>query len=134
MRAQTTPGQLVTLARALLDRPSREASGVWPRAVALIGRQALELALSRSSARNLPGLEKCSVRAQLSCLARVPALRDWAADSAQLWQVLSQVCHHHPYELAPEAPELDLLLGRVSAAVGPEASGSSSPADQQQSP
>ena len=99
------PQELLAAARQLLERPEAGTAGVWPRAAALLGRQALELLLAELWQRRAPGTEEASMRAQLICLPRYldAAL---AGRVAYAWGALSDACHQHAYELAPTAPEL----------------------------
>jgi hypothetical protein len=109
---------LLDQSRALLERGG---AGVWQRAVAVLARQALEAAVARVLAARAAGTESCSARAQLLCLPTF-APTEPAHEAAYLWHVLSRVCHHHPYELAPTAAELaEWLAGveRVVAALEP---------------
>ncbi len=46
------------------------------------------------------------MRAQLICLRTYLGDADLAARAAHAWSALNGACHHHPYELAPTAPEL----------------------------
>jgi hypothetical protein len=95
------------MAQRLLDRPDARTAGLWPRAAALLARQALEQALDEYwRSRQLP-LDQLPTRPQLICL------REYLHDDAGLagsvnhaWNALSQACHHHPYELAPSLTDL----------------------------
>jgi hypothetical protein len=120
------PGQsaLVTVARDLLERSDPMTAGIWPRATALLARQALEAALDDLWRIRAPGIEHCSVRAQLLCL---PYYVNGAAELADrvgyAWAGLSRACHQHPYELSPTASELlgwlttvEQLVAHVGAA------------------
>jgi hypothetical protein len=100
-----TPAEMLTAGRVLLQRPEAATAGVWPRAAALVGRQALETALATLWAEYAPGVERASMRAQLICLSRYvdPAL---AGRVSFTWAQLSAACHHHAYELSPTAGEL----------------------------
>jgi hypothetical protein len=107
--ASPTPPELVQAGRVLLQRPEPATVGLWPRAAALLGRQALEANLAALWAARAPGVERCSMRAQLACLPRYvdPAL---AGRVAFTWAALSAACHHHVYELSPTAGELSRWL------------------------
>ena len=100
-----TPTELLRAADELLSAPRPVSVGWWPKAVALLTRQALEKAMESLWLARAPGVAATSFRAQLLCLRsfidRPLALR---ADSA--WSALSRACHDHPYELAPTAAEL----------------------------
>ncbi len=119
-----TPRELLTAARELLRRPGAATAGIWPRAVAVLARQALEEAIDALWEADplTSGLTRCTMRSQLACL---PAYTDshTARQVAYAWIALSNACHYHPYELAPTAAELtgwietvDLLI----AAIGQE--------------
>jgi hypothetical protein len=101
---------IVKAARGLLDRTDPATAGLWPRATALLGRQAIEGALAGLWKFRAPGVEKCSARAQLLCLPFYIGDEILAERVAYAWSALSRACHQHPYELAPTAPELLALL------------------------
>ena len=99
-------GELLNHARRLIagsDGPS----GVWPRAAALLARQALEDALDRLWAAVSPAMEQAGRRTQLICLSLFLEDEALIADVRAVWSSLSRACHHHHYELAPTAPELE---------------------------
>lgn len=101
--------QLVNVARDLIQRADPATAGIWPRAGALLARQALETALDDYWRRHAPGLERCSMRAQLLCLQsylRGDDADDLAQRTAYAWIRLSRACHQHAYELPPTAAEL----------------------------
>ena len=103
---------MVTAARDLLERADPMTAGLWPRAAALLTRQALEAALDALWFHRAPGLELCSVRAQMICLPSYLHGDDELAERVSYtWAALSRACHHHPYELSPTSAE---LLGWVS--------------------
>jgi hypothetical protein len=117
-----TPAKpLLDLARGLLERSDPKTAGLWPRAAALLARQALEEGLdSYWNGRGL-ALADCATRPQLICL------RSYLPDSLlatrvhHAWASLSDACHQRAYELAPTVDELDTLLHTVDdllAAVG----------------
>ena len=98
---------MIAVARDLLERPDPYTAGIWPRASALLTRHALEAVLDDLWRRRAPGLERCSMRAQLLCLpAYLPADVDLATRTSFAWAGLSRACHHHAYELPPAAVEL----------------------------
>jgi hypothetical protein len=101
------------MARQLLDRASPETAGLWARAAALLGRQALEIAVDDYwSARKIP-LSSCPTLQQLICLREYVHDADLAGRVHHAWNALSRACHHHPYELPPSASELDSWLEAV---------------------
>jgi hypothetical protein len=65
-----TPEELLAAARRLVDRPDAATAGVWPRAAALLARQALELVLAGlwAAQPQATGLSGCTMRSQLLCL------------------------------------------------------------------
>jgi hypothetical protein len=102
-----TPADLLAAARAIVERPTATTAGLWPRAAALLARQALESALQHlwESSPETSGIAQCTMRTQLTCL---PAYLDPAAahQISYTWASLSEACHYHPYELGPTAAEL----------------------------
>ena len=65
-----TPEELLAAARRLIERSDAATAGVWPRAAALLARQALELAMVELWAANpqATGLSESSMRSQMLCL------------------------------------------------------------------
>ena len=102
-------------------------AGIWPRATALLTRQALEAALDDLWRRRAPGLELCSARAQLLCLpSYLHGDEELAERVSYTWAGLSRACHQHPYELPPTSSELigwievvEQLVAHLQAAVAP---------------
>ena len=103
-----TPQETLAMARELLTRSDAKAAGVWPRAAALLARQALEQAIDEYWQRRDMG-----AFAQLPTAPQLICLREYLDDSAlaetmsHVWGALTEACHHHPYELAPSLEELD---------------------------
>jgi hypothetical protein len=102
--------ELLQGADLLLSDPRSSAAGVWPRAAALLARQAIETAMLEFWLVRAPGLEWCTTHAQLLCLPDYLREREVAESAAHAWSSLSRICHHHPYELLPTAAELRVLL------------------------
>ena len=102
-----TPDQLFDAARDLMQRPGASLDGIWPRAAALLARQALEAAMAElwAANRQAVGLSAATMWSQELCLT---AYLDPATASriTYLLAALSHACHYHPYELAPTAAEL----------------------------
>lgn len=97
---------VLQLARDLLTRSDPSSAGLWPRATALLIRQALEEAVDEYwRARQLP-LDSLPTQAQLVCMRMMTADGTLPARLHEAWGALSRACHHHPYELAPTAAEL----------------------------
>jgi hypothetical protein len=102
-----TPVELLEAARQLIRRHDAATAGLWPRAGALLARQALEEALDAYwNARGL-ALGECPMRPQLVCLREYLPDTELAGRVEHAWSALSRACHHHPYELAPTAGELE---------------------------
>jgi hypothetical protein len=104
---------LLEMARGLLYRSDAATAGLWPRASALLARQALQAGVLELWERRRLDLQNCSMRAQLICLRTYLDDADLAARVGHCWSALSRACHHHPYELAPTAPELEDWFGVV---------------------
>lgn len=104
--------ELILAANDLLVRPRAETVGLWPRAAALLARQALEGGLRRYYEKW--GIKECSARSQLLCLREL-AGREVARDATYAFHYLSNVCHHHPYEVSPLSVELRTALELVES-------------------
>lgn len=105
-REREGPADLLAAARELMSRPANgPEAGAWPRAAALLIRQALEESLDQYWQGRGLALDQCSARAQLICLAEY-AEPDRAVTVSCAWSALSRACHHHVYELPPTAAEL----------------------------
>jgi hypothetical protein len=112
-----TPAQTLATARHLLQRPSARTTGPWPRAAALLARQALEQAVDDFWRARSPGLDRLPMRPQLLCLSSYLPTEGVAARVTHTWSSLSSVCHHHPYELSPSASELLAWIDAVDEAL-----------------
>ena len=110
MSRQITPLQIVSAADALIEIPQGSSAGLWPRTAAVLGRQAIEGALRQYWRLREPGVERCSIHAQMLCLVAYLGNRDLAQQTYATWSALSRACHHHPYELTPTADELRAWL------------------------
>jgi hypothetical protein len=110
-----TPEELLAAARRLIERPEAATAGVWPRAAALLARQALELAMSAlwAASPQTSGLSDCTMRSQLLSLTAYLD-QDTATRIAYLSAALSRACHYHLYELAPTAAELTRWLSETA--------------------
>lgn len=106
--------ELIATARSLIDRPDLGPKGTWPRSAAILARQALEAALeSLWMNSKYPALKRTSFRFQLLCLGLVLGNNDLIRDTRAAWYFLSRACHHHQYELAPVAAELEAWINQV---------------------
>ncbi|MDE0269132.1 MAG: hypothetical protein OXI96_08925 [Acidimicrobiaceae bacterium] len=108
------PNRLVDYARLLIDSPHPDVAGTWPRVSAVLGRQALEITLSRFWLVAEPGVEDASMRAQLLCLSEYLAPR-LVTRVRYAWHGFSAACHHHAYELPPMSTEIKGWLNDVDA-------------------
>jgi hypothetical protein len=102
----TPARELLATVDQLLDHASAGTAGRWPRAAALLTRQALETALTFFWTKQAPGVEECDFRAQFLCLGRYLGDEALAQRAHVVWSGLSSACHHHVYELAPTREEL----------------------------
>jgi len=113
----STPEELLAAADRLLGTATASTTGVWPRAVALLLRHALEEALRRYWRARTPQLARCSPHAQSLCLesyADPETARRWSTT----WAGLSRACHYHGYELAPTYAELCAWRDDVDRVIG----------------
>ena len=115
MAAPLTPKQLLQHAYDLIEDPPAVFAGRWPRAVALLARQALEAALAELWTKRGVKIGWASERAQLLCLPHVIGDRDLSADTVVAWNGLSEAAHQHPYALPPTAGDLAGWLDTVDA-------------------
>ena len=109
---------LLAQARDLMARPDAATVGRWPRATALLARQALETRIDEVYAEREPSLVGVSARAKLLCLPRYVDA-DVAHEASYVWSALSNACHEHAYELPPTTEELGRLLDMVERLVTP---------------
>ena len=110
--------QFLQQARALMQAPesgNADLGGTWPRAVALLTRQALEQGLDDFWAARAPRVRGASRHAQLLCLGAYLQDDDVVSGVRYAWHGLSRACHHQVYELAPTATELERWLDAVDA-------------------
>ncbi len=110
-----TPAETLAMAQQLLDRADLKTAGFWPRAAALLARQALEQGLDEYWRDQGVALDGFGTRPQLICLREYIGDAVLAGRAHHTWAALSEACHHHPYELALGHGELANLIGNVSA-------------------
>ena len=109
-----TPSETLAMAQQLLERTDAKTAGLWPRAAALLARQALEQGLDEYwRERGMP-LNELATRPQLICLREYLGDPILAGRAHHAWAALSEACHHHPYELAPGHGELTTWLAAVA--------------------
>jgi hypothetical protein len=108
-----TPAETLAMAQQLLERPDARTAGVWPRAAALLARQALEQGMDAYwQLRGFP-LGTLATLPQLICLREYLGDTELAGRANHTWGALSEACHHHPYELTPNSEELSEWMGTV---------------------
>ncbi len=107
---------LVSLARLVMNSQHSDLVGTWPRAAAILGRQALEEALQHLWDKMIPEISNASSRAQMLCLS-VYVDGSIARRYTYTWHALSAACHHHAYDLPPVASELEGWLDEVEALI-----------------
>jgi len=117
VRAEADARGLLETADSLLGRAEPATAGLWPRASALLGLEALEATLQRLWDHRGLDLQGCTMRTQLICLRTYLDDGGLAARAGHAWSALSRACHHHPYELAPTADELGSWLTVVGELV-----------------
>jgi hypothetical protein len=126
-----TPDELLAAAKGLMQRPDTLITGIWPRAAALLARQALEAAMAElwASKPQAADMSRCTMRSQLLCLT---AYLDpgTASRAAYVFAALSRACHYHPYELAPTAAELTSWLDQATQIVTQLQTATAAPATQ----
>jgi hypothetical protein len=105
--AEADAHSLVSAARDLIHIDDPQTAGLWPRAAALLGRQAIEAAMEDLWLLSAPGLEDTSAKCQLLCLSHFLGDPDLAGRVHATWQGLTRSCHIQIYELAPTAAELE---------------------------
>lgn len=114
MSAPTTdPATLLQAAQVVIERRHRATRGVWPKAAALLGRQALETAIDQ----RFPEIPDASGRARNLCLPTLLGDRELARDLIQSWGALSHATHYHAYDLPPTASELQRWLEPIRALI-----------------
>ena len=109
--------EVLAAARNLMVRIDPATAGLWPRATALLARQALEGALDDFWKVRASGMEHCSMKAQLLCLPHYLGDEELAERASYAWAALSGACHQHPYELPPTEAELLGWLATVQELV-----------------
>jgi hypothetical protein len=112
--------QFLLQARALMRAPEAghaDLGGTWPRAVALLARQALEQGLDDFWGARAPRVREASRHAQMLCLGAYLQDDGVVSGVRYAWHGLSRACHHQVYELPPTATELERWLDAVDALV-----------------
>src|SRR2546430_11692800 len=108
------PPELLKAARRLLTDQDSSSVGLWRRAAAMLGRQALEGSLAELWRSQASGLEEASFRTQFLCLPAFLGNKDALAGRVNhVWWSLTRVCHYHPYRLSPTVDELTDWLDTI---------------------
>ncbi len=110
---RAVPQELIAAAWRLIDLPEAATAGLWPRAAAILARQALEHTLHTFLAAHAPGAQAAPFTTQLILLRALHPNPTLAARAAYTWSALSAATHHQGYELNPTAPTLRAWLQTV---------------------
>lgn len=108
-----TPTQLLAAARLTAARPAAWGA-CWPRATAILTRQALEETIDTLWAGPAAGMADGTWKAKLTCLPNYLD-PDLARRARHTWYALTAACHAHPYQLAPTLAELHGWIADVEA-------------------
>jgi hypothetical protein len=106
----TDAHQLVSAARDLIRVDDSRTAGLWPRAAAMLCRQAVEESLGTLWDLRSPAMAQTSTKCQLLCLGDFIHDTELAGRVSLTWNGLSRACHVRVYELAPTADELQSWL------------------------
>lgn len=101
---------LVSAARDLIRVDDSRTAGLWPRAAAMLCRQAVEESLATLWELRSPAMAQTSTKCQLLCLRDFIHDPELAGRVSLTWNGLSRACHVRVYELAPTADELQSWL------------------------
>jgi hypothetical protein len=101
---------LVSAARDLIRVDDSRTAGLWPRAAAMLCRQAVEESLATLWDLRSPAMAETSTKCQLLCLGDFIHHSELAGRVSLTWNGLSRACHVRVYELAPTADELQSWL------------------------
>jgi len=118
-RNAADPVALLETADRMLRRADSDTAGLWPRTSALLALEALETSVRSLWERRGLAFQGCSMRTQLICLRSYLEDARLAARVGHAWSALNRACHHHPYELAPTAGELEAwfsVVGELTSA------------------
>ena len=125
MTTTMQPDRLSAFARELIEQPDDSSSGLWPRAAALLLRQAAETILDELWEARAQGMQKAPMRSQLVALPLVLRDGDLSGRTSYTWWVLSNACHYRygaspldAQELRHAADLVDELSQAVSRRIG----------------
>jgi hypothetical protein len=105
-----SPRELLDAAQELLTKSIEGTAGLWPRAAAVLIRQALEDQMTIILTKSVPGAHESSARTKLICLQSELDDVTLAEEVAHAWWALTAACHRRTYDLAPTADELQRWL------------------------
>jgi hypothetical protein len=111
-----TPAELVDHADEIVHRPGAPTTPLYPRAAALLARQALELRVRQEWDPAESALGKTSMANQFHALRQLRSATV-AATAYDTWAALSGACHQHPYDLTPTIAEIQGLVDAVRSLV-----------------
>ena len=111
-----TPADLLAHARRLVHDPECARDGAWALSAALLTRQALERSIRSVLIRRYKLAGEPPFRSQLLA-SRAFLSEDLARRAAWTWTSLSAATHHHGYELAPVATELERWMETVGEVI-----------------
>ena len=98
--------RIVSEAEGLLERANADTASLWPRMASLLGRQAIEIAMSEFWLLRAPGAQNANWRGQFLSLPSYFGNRRLALEAFHAWSSLSGACHYDSYELSPSAIDL----------------------------
>lgn len=101
-----TPSERLDVAQGLLERSGEAMAGLWPRACAVLVRQALEGAVDAVLRERVPGGQAASWRVKFLCLGRAIGDEGKARELGYVWGRLSEVLHRGGGGLAASEVQL----------------------------
>lgn len=114
MTADTTPAQLLEVARALSVSTEWRVTGWATRAVAVLVRQAVEMWLVEYWEVSEPAIAASTRKAQFLLLHdSLPS--DAAAAAHTAWSQLSHACHHRAFDLEPTLGQAQAWITQAEA-------------------
>jgi len=114
-----TPKERLDVAERLLERSGGALVGLWPRACAVLVRQALEGAVDRVLREEVPGSQAANWRVKFLCLGRAIGDERKARELAYVWGRLSEVLHRGGGAMGASEVQLRGWVERVRGVVEP---------------
>lgn len=112
-----TPAERLAVAERLLERSGGALAGLWPRACAVLVRQALEGAVDRVLREKVPGSQAANWRVKFLCLGRAIG-EGKARELGYVWGRLSEVLHRGGGGLGASEVQLRGWVEKVRRVVG----------------